>query len=195
MKTKLSMTVTLMAVAVLVFGVVGTGAWFTDQDTSGNSTLAAGTLSIDVRDNGGSLASGATISNLAPGEWTSWDNLNILNDGTLDAKYRIQSAFVSQSVGGFWQQLNVEAAHGFANGCPASGPAPVVKYSGPLDGFEVNSVDDIDPSFQPLGEGLTHKWCFRFQIDETAGNTYQGAEATFNFVVDATQPSNPGWSQ
>jgi predicted ribosomally synthesized peptide with SipW-like signal peptide len=195
MNKKFSMLVAMMAVAVLVFGVMGTGAWFTDQDQAGNSTLAAGTLSIDVRNNGGTLATGATFTNMAPGDWTVWDNLNILNDGTLPAKYRIKSAFVSQTVGGFYQQINVQAAHGFANGCPASGPDPVVKYDGPLAGFEVNSVDDIDASFQPLGATLTHKWCFRFQLDEGADNTYQGQSATFNFVVDATNPANPGWSQ
>ena len=189
---RISTLVVMMALAVMAFGVIGTGAWFTAQDTTGNTTATAGTLSIDARDNGGTLASGATLTDMAPGVWTDWDNINIFNNGSLDAKYRLQSQFVSQSVGGFYGQIVVEAAHGFANGCPPSGPAPVQKYLGPLADLEVDSSQAIA---DPLEAGNTHKWCFRFKLDEDAGNTFQGQTATFNFVVDATQYENPGWSQ
>ena len=196
MKSIIKSLLIIVAVGAVAGGA--TWAYFTAQGTSNGNTVAAGTLSLTPGLNSGSIMS---ISGLAPGVWKynvgdSFDStvhnlplLHIQNTGTLTFKYKIYPAFVSQSVGGYWELLHIRVyrAEGSSN-------TYVKKWEGLLKDMDTN-VGSFMSGVGNLDPGSSHDWRFDIGLDSTANNTYQGATSTFNFVVDATQPENPGWTE
>lgn len=71
----------LAAIAIMAYGVIGSGAWFTDNAASPTSQLSSGTLSIEE----GQFAAFnlGTISNMAPGDLTPYISVYIKNDGSI----------------------------------------------------------------------------------------------------------------
>lgn len=190
---------------VIVFAVaavasVATYAYFTAQGSSTGNTVAAGTLSLSPGLNSGPIMN---ISGLAPGVWKydvgdsftsdagahNLPMLHVQNLGTLTFKYKVYPTFVSQSVGGFWELLHVRVYR-----AEGSGTAYVKKWEGLLKDMDTN-VGSFMSGVGNLASGSSHDWRFDIGLDSTANNTYQGATSTFNFVVDATQPENPGWTE
>lgn len=182
----------LFLVGLLALGLVGSAAWFTDQDTV---PVTGTTGQIDFKAAGADSA-GITLSNLLPGEWSGVYQVNVYNQvpsTTTAVKYRITDAFVSQSVGGLYQLVNVNVRHTFCGTPnPASWPS---LYSGPVENLEV--VSNVTPGViaPTLGLNITHCYYYQFQLDSSAGNTFQDQTVSFDLVFDATQPSNPGWTQ
>jgi predicted ribosomally synthesized peptide with SipW-like signal peptide len=178
----------------MAYGASGSAAWFTDQESIVNNTVTAGEVDISINTEGSTHP--FTVGNLMPGEWTGNYNLGVYNSGsTVPVKYRITSDFVWDSAGGFYNLINVRAAHTFA-GTPGNWCATgsgLIKYEGPLYLLDVNSIDDAISD--TLGLNITHVWQLCFGLDSTTTNNYQDASATFNIVVDATQATNPGWSE
>jgi predicted ribosomally synthesized peptide with SipW-like signal peptide len=174
-------------VGVMAFGVVGSAAWFTDQDSIEDNSIGAGVLTIDVRSEEG-VTQPFTIENLAPGgEWDGPYPFSIYNDGTLNALYDIGVGDIVQSVGGFKNKVDVKLmpyfGGAFADDC--AGPAA---YEGPLAGLSATTSDHVYGD--PLLVNWTHPWKICFALDSSAGNGYQGAWATFDIVVNAYQPES-----
>lgn len=212
MRKRLSALLVLLIVAVLALGAVGSAAWFTDTDTATNS-FTAGTLSVHL---GGPSGDGVTITapdnvppineigGMAPGEWFGPYQINVVNDqnpqSTLEAKYR----FTTMLLGGdaaMWSKLNARVETG---NCVGGGIANNYDiYSGPLAGLEIISNDDSGPNQLDTvisADGFidpqnTHCFLWHFQLDPTAGNDAQGDTVQFEIDLDATTPSNPGWSE
>lgn len=190
-------TLVMLIAGVMAMGAIGSGAWFTDQEVVSPNTITAGKLDIKINAEGGSTLP-ITLSDLEPGAWADPISLGVYNQNTplstMAVKYRFYDAGGSGSVAGFYGKINVRAAHTFA-GTPGNwceSPS-LVKYEGPLKDLLVESpTDAISPS---LAVNNTHVWQLCFQVDSSAGNTFQGASATFDLVFDATQVDNPGWSQ
>jgi predicted ribosomally synthesized peptide with SipW-like signal peptide len=182
-------TLGLLLAATLGFGVVGSAAWFTDQDT----IPVTGTTGQIVFQTGGPNTAGITLSNMLPDQWSSLYQVDVYNtaQSTTAVKYRITDAFTSQSVGGLYQLLNVRVRHTFC-GTPTPGSWPVV-YNGLLEDLDLNSIDHAIAD--TLGVNITHCFFFEFQLDDSAGNAFQNQTVAFDLVFDATQPQNPGWSQ
>jgi hypothetical protein len=180
----------LLLTGIMAFGLIGSAAWFTDQDTV---PVTGTTGQIDFKVAGADSA-GITLTNLLPGEWSDPYEVNVYNQvpsTTTAVKYRITDAFTAQSVGGLYQLINVNVRHTFC-GTPNPAAWPSV-YSGPVEDLDVNSIDDAISD--TLGLNITHCYYYQFQLDETAGNAFQNQSVSFDLVFDATQPSNPGWSQ
>lgn len=176
-----------MLSGVMTYGVVGSAAWFTDKDAVEGNTVAAGTLSIDVRSEE-SVTQPFAIENLAPGgEWDGPYPFGIYNDGTLNALYDITSGNITQSAAGFKHKVNVKLipyfGGGFSDTC--SGPAA---YEGSLADLSATTHDHVYGD--PLSVNWTHPWKICFALDSSAGNDLQGATATFDIVVDAYQPES-----
>lgn len=181
-------------IGVMAYGASGSAAWFTDQESIVGNTVTAGEVDISINPEGSTHP--FTVSNLMPGDWTTNYNLGVYNSGsTVPVKYRITSDFVSDTAGGFYNLIQVRAGHTFAgtpgNWCQEG--SGLIKYDGPLYLLDVNSIDD--GISDTLGLNITHVWQFCFGLDESTTNVYQGASATFDIVVDATQEDNPGWSE
>lgn len=174
---------------VLAFGVVGSAAWFTDQDTL-PVTGTTGKIEFVV---GGPNHAGITLANLLPGVWTSQYSIDAYNTNlsTTAVKYRITDANAWESVGGLYGKVNVRVRHTY---CGTASPAAwPVAYSGPLHLLDINSIDHA--IVDTLGINITHCYFFDFQLDPTAGNAFQSQTTTFDLVFDATQPENPGWAE
>jgi|FLYL01.1.fsa_nt_gi predicted ribosomally synthesized peptide with SipW-like signal peptide len=187
----LVLTLAALLAGVMALGTVGTAAWFTDQAVVEGNTLTAGQLDIDVPG-----SSAVTINNLMPSatKWTDPLLLNVYNtsNSTDEVKYRITDRKDPSTPSGFYNKLNVRVGHTHA-GTPGNWCQDYVAWEGALRDLSVNSIDHAIVHYLPVN--TTHVYWLCFQLDESAGNVFQGASATFSIVVDATQPENPGWSE
>ena len=188
-KTRRSLIVLLLGIltGVMAFGVVGSAAWFTDQDAIEDNSVAAGTLTIDVRSEEG-VTQPFTIANLAPGgDWDGPYPFGIFNDGSLDALYDISAGNIVQTVSGFKNKVNVRLIPYFG-GAFSDTCTGTAAYEGSLAGLDATTADHVFGA--PLQPNWTHPWKICFALDASAGNQYQGASATFDIVVDAYQPES-----
>lgn len=190
----------LLILSVGAVAIGATQAYFTDTQTVTNNIMTAGKVDIDLRgaanhrivlDTTQSFRGG-----LVPGSYDpTLFNLSVYNKGwgssTIPVKYRMSSQFVSESKTGYWDHLLVIVRHSYA-GRPDPASWPVV-YEGLLKDLNVNSIDNFIADF--LEPNITHEFYFQYGLDSPAGNIYQGANAQFNIVVDATQSTNPGWTE
>jgi hypothetical protein len=170
----------------MVYGAVGSAAWFTDGDTI---AVTATSGRIDIEGNPASF----TVSNLLPGVWTGPTEITIYNTGnsTTAVKFRLTDGFVSQSLGGFYDLIWVQVNQRFCGGIEST-----QVYQGLLKDLLHTSLDTVSPDWTGgLPINITACYYLRFALDSGAGNAFQSQTATFNLVIDATQPQNPGWSQ
>jgi hypothetical protein len=191
--------------SVAAFGIVGSAAWFTDDVTVPISATGA---TLDIQAEVGPVSQAKTtydptgvelsIENLAPGAMSDAYMINVQNkqmpQSTLDVKYRY-TAEKTTSTPGFWASLQVQVRYGACVGLGDLGFVKGVLYDGPLQGLSFTSIDNDYYSGDYLAPQNTHCYEFSFYLDETAGNDLQGGNATFDIVIDATQPENPGWAE
>ncbi len=172
---------------LMAFGVVGSAAWFTSQDAIEDNFIGAGTLDVQVF--GGPF----TVENLAPGgDWEGPYVFEIRNLGTLNALYDISAGSISQTVSGFKNKVNVRLYTDYSSGTFGDACSGILIYDGSLPGLSGTATDNAwsNPFLQPNG-AWTDPWKVCFQLDDSAGNQYQGASATFDIVVDGYQPDAP----
>lgn len=183
----LTVLVAGLLVGLMAFGAVGSAAWFTSQDKVLDNTIAAGTLDVQVF--GGPFH----LSNLAPGgDWDGPHVFEIRNQGTLNALYDISVGDITQTVPGFKNKVNVRLYTDFSSGTFGDECEGSLIYQGPLPGLVGTSANNAwGNAFLAPNNGWTDPWKVCFQLDGTAGNQYQGAEATFDIVVDGYQPEAP----
>lgn len=206
MRKALYLLLALGLLAVAAFGVIGSAAWFTDGATVPISATGA-TLDIraEVGPPGGPMTyydpTGVVLSvdNLAPGALSDKIMISVQNKGnpasTLDVKYRYTaSKTASLPDPGFWSALNVQVEYGACVGYDLGFVKGLI-YDGPLANLNFTSMENDYHSGNPLPVNSTHCYRFAFYLDETAGNELQGGSATFDIVIDATQPENPGWAE
>lgn len=176
---------------VLAFGVVGSAAWFTDQDTL-PVTGTTGRIEFEV---GGPNHAGLTLTNLLPGVFTPQYVIDAYNTAlsTTPVKYRITDLVGTESITGLYDQVWVRVRHTHC-GTPLPATWPVV-YEGLLKNLEITSTATPGIISTTLGINITHCFFFDFALVTTAGNTFQNQTTAFQLVFDATQPQNPGWAQ
>jgi hypothetical protein len=198
------------AIAVLVIGLLGSGAWFTDTVTSPTSSTSSGTLSL--QDAGLTTFDLGTISNMAPGEKTQDVVITIKNDGNINLAWFgnlvitgdpvLQDALyidyaLMQFEGGAWAEPDYNF---IANGVGA-GPYPgwwnTLASQSPfgvvtLKKFDANNGMGSTPYefMGALRPNFNYKLTLRFGFAEGAGNEYQGlGPVNLSFQVHATQIS------
>lgn len=216
MKKRWMVLVAVVAIAVMVFGVISTGAWFSDTKTSPTSQIASGTLVL--REAGITSFNLGTITNMAPGDKTPDAVIYIINDGSLplgwvggldfsstdeklyEALYvdYAQMEFLKPG-GGTWEPTDNFITNGVGSGL--YGAAFNYMAAPPLSKFGVISLKAWDnnalmtPGFPyehegALKPGYSYKLTLRFGFAEGAGNEYQGnvaAPLNIKFKVNATQ--------
>lgn len=211
MKAKWMVLVSVIAIAVMVIGVLGTGAWFTDTKTSGTSTISSGTLLLNGEGISGFTL--GTIENMAPGDKTPEAVVIVKNDGTIplvwfgdlvvsgdgwmkEAVYidYAKMEFVAKP-GGTWG----EPTDNFITNGRGSGPSPSwYNTLADLSPFHVNTLKVFDGTtgmgtapyefMGALKTGYSYKLTLRFGFAELAGNEYQGkGPLNLSFKVVATQ--------
>lgn len=204
MRKTLILLLALGLLAVAAFGVVGSAAWFTD-DAAVPISATGGTLDIraEVGDPGATptyydpTGVALEIDNLAPGAMSDKIMISVQNKNpvvsSLDAKYRY-TASKTTSTPGFWAALQVQVEYGACSGYDLGFVKGVI-YDGALKDLTFTSIDNDYYTGDYIAPNNTHCYRFAFYLDETAGNDLQGGNATFDIVIDATQPENPGWGQ
>jgi hypothetical protein len=89
---------------------------------------------------------------------------------------------------GFYNRIHVRVTSRFCGGADAA-----QVYEGQLKDLDVTSATSVSPS--GLGINITHCYWVEFKLADGAGNEWQGQNAAFDLVFDATQVENPGWSE
>lgn len=211
---KLMTFAVIAMIAVMVAGMLSTGAWFTDNDATVTDTLKAGNLDLD--DAGVSSFELGTLEFVEPG-WISdpvtitiknTGNLNLAWFGGIDVTesilkdviyvYDAKVEYVSPE-GKSWEFAKdgttiLPVDHFIAKGVGV-GEWPTV-WGGP-DNLATLRVFDNNRTMSPgnpyefmgaLKPGYSYKITLQFAFYEKADNTYENAgPMNISFAVDATQ--------
>lgn len=163
--------ISMVLIGLLAFGIgFGTFAYFTSQATSEDNTFATGTLTIDSP---GKLTADLDVGNIYPG-WTTSKTITVHNSGSLEFKYRIS---VQPNTGNILYD--------------GATPLQVSINGGAFT--NINALGYVELGTIAAGEDGT--FTIAFKLPEAANNDYQNASGTFTFVFDATQTTNPGYSE
>lgn len=194
-RTLLLTLVAFLSLGTMVFGLVTSGAWFSDTAASSGAILISGSLDLHVT--GGPLRA----THLEPGE--DYSQLGIFcvkNMGTTTLKYRglfespdplsndllkYMTMQVEQHTTGHWVTLQE---------IPGNPSAEIegLQYYFKFPGQDPNIVNHyIVTGTQAQKE----KVCYRLSVklDKDTPNDNQGKSIIFVLHLDATQPNNPGW--
>ena len=183
MRKMFMLAMVLAALAVMAFGAAGTGAWFTDSDTSADVTITSGELHLVLS---GELANPVSIGDLFPGDQETTGHLLAIRNNdpaplgdAPPAKYRMSDVKVSTTDATFYNKLTVTVTTYFPPVDCSSVAAGDTVYSGPLKDLYVESYDTgtattttgfVSGILQPND---THEFCFFFGLDSSAGNGTQ----------------------
>jgi hypothetical protein len=172
---RLGLLLAALLAVTMSFGIVTSGAWFTDTDTVAVTATSGG---IDVEWSGPN-SSGFTAEDLMPAdsfEDAPKTNLSIYNTGssTTAVKYRVTDSMTGESYPSFYSQIWVRVAEVH---CGPNNETGVVPYVGPLADLSFTSAV---AKYDPLGINFTACYTFQFVLAQTAGNEFQNRTATFN---------------
>jgi hypothetical protein len=183
----------LVGAAAAVAGL-GTYGNFTDSSTPINTTVATGTLSIDVAQPGGVVAIPVTTNNFVPGDSLT-RAVNLVNDGGAD----LGSVSLSSSLAAAPANvLTTDLTNGLqlsVKKCSVpwtqggTAQAPTYTCSGTtttiLSGPAINNAALSGPA--ALTAGGTDYLTFSISLPASADNTFQGKSAALSLVFTGTQ--------
>ena len=182
-----------LGTAAAVAGL-GTYGNFTDSTTPMNTTVASGTLSIDLTQPAGSYAIPVSVTGLVPGDSIT-RAVNLVNDGNLGlSAVNVVSTATAPSV------LTTDTTNGLQlaiKSCSVpwtqggSASAPAYTCSGTtstlMTGPVVNNVGLNNPA--SLNAGGTDYLTFSISLPATADNTFQGKSAGLSLSFTGAQRS------
>lgn len=202
-------TLILAAVAIMAFGTLGSGAWFSDSAASPESALSSGTLKINEALL--TTATLGTLDNMAPGDKTENVVIAIQNDGTLPLfwvgklvvtgdVFMQEAIYIDNAkmefVGGAWDEPTDQfLTDGIGSGLyPDAYNVDVAKNAFGkmgLNVFGLNNYMGVTPNqfMGVLKPGYAYRLTLNFGFAEAAGNAYQDREpVNISFEVNAMQP-------
>ncbi|WP_353892422.1 TasA family protein [Proteinivorax hydrogeniformans] len=146
-------------------GGLATWAWFTSSATSTDNTFTAGTLKVN--ESGVSVTETGTvdIQNLQPGDQTKLE-FDVINDGTLEFKYRFR---LGELEGGL-----------------VGGENPLLVSVDGEDWGQI-STEYFEDDGYTLAKGKRSIKKLYVKMPKLAGNEYQGETASFKIIIEATQ--------
>ena len=185
----------ILTAGTMVFGLVGSGAWFSDMVTSAGSVIATGTLDLQV--------SGEPFkaTDLEPGaEYSEMGTFCAKSTGTTDLKFRslfetaanpthdllkFVTLKVEQNTSEGWLMINEVAGN------------PTVETDGLPYYFKYPDQDPNIINHYIVTQDLTpgQEVCYRLsaKLDADTPDTLQFTSLEFVLKLYATQKSNPGW--
>ena len=148
-------------------------AAFTDTTASSGNNVSAGTMQIDVVDNGGAVTSAArvTVANASPAMAVRQSSLSLRNSGSLAASMRVHAANILGSTASLDDVLNVEVTD----------DAGAVVYSGKVSALDFQVANVAANSTSSYTVKLT--WPDDPMVDD---NPYRGATLSFDLTADAS---------
>ena len=191
LKKWLTYLIGITLLSVLAFGVLGTGAWFTtDESISGNS-VSTGTLDLEV--SGGPFSG----TNLEPGAgYTSLGIFCVENIGDYDMKWRGWLKDVDDAKG-LRNYLQVQAILNPTGYEGNYGPADTTVFTDVpfTDLMGPNSHILLNDPVYPFSPG--YKACYQInaKLLSSAPNAVQAATLNTNLYIQGTQYINTGWGE
>jgi spore coat-associated protein N len=172
----------LVTLLLAAGAVVGSGADFTASSANPANTFAAGTLSIVNEKEGVAILS---ASGIRPGDPAQVGTVDIRNSGSLSGTFTLARGTLTNSdtTNPLAAKLNVVVTD---CGLWTDASTPNVcgdgddtqKYSGTLAAMGTTSLGSF-------AAGAKHRYKVSVSLDSTAGNVYQGDNATAEFDFDA----------
>lgn len=177
-------------IAISVFSILislslmggATFAYFTDTATSGQNTLATGTLNVEIDQTAGIFQNTTPVTNWQPGEERQI-RFDVTNDGTLPVYLRAAAT-------GDWANTAldenlvkvtlVEFWNGSAWQTLASNPSG-------LTGFVYYSIGGLDSGLIELAGADREHFRLTVLLDPSANNSYQGQNFNAIITVQARQ--------
>jgi hypothetical protein len=159
----------VLLLLIMVSGLIGTGAWFTDQDVLAGNALAAGYLDVQLIQ-GGTSTTPIVLDRIEPGRTYGPFPISIYNSGsTMPIKYRF---YVANAQGALLDEIEMVVAHSDCVDDPGDwtkDPSKIV-YQGKVSDFYADSTNHA------VGDGTlpvnsTHCWMIRFNFDESAATS------------------------
>ena len=183
----------ILGTAAAVAGL-GTYGNFTDSTTPMNTTVASGTLSIDLTQPAGAYAIPVSVTGLVPGDSIT-RAVNLVNDGTLGlSSVSLLSSATAPSI------LTTDATNGlqlsvkscsvpWTQGGTASAPTYTCSATQNtlMTGPVVNNAALSNPN--SLNAGGTDYLTFSISLPSTAGNGFQGQSAGLSLYFTGAQRS------
>lgn len=178
--------------AVVLFGMIGTSAWFTDEEIILGNQVSTGTL--DVQLSGGPLEGVKLEPGL--GAYVPFASFCIRNQGDYDMKWRARMDQVVDEKG-LLDYLVIEAVRNPSGSGGNYGPPDQLLFSGQPFTVLENSEPffNVDNPANPFQPGATVCYELRGKLDSSAPNEVQGAVVTARLYVFATQQINTGWTE
>ena len=175
------------AAAVAGLGTFGT---FTDSSTPIAATIASGTLSIDVTQQG--YAVPVTTSNFVPGD-SMTRAVNLINDGssplgsvTLNSAATAGSILTTDTINGL--QLAVKKCSvAWTQGGTASAPTYTCSGTETVLGSGPAVTNMTLSGASALNAGGTDYLTFQISLPTSADNTFQGKSAALSLTFTGTQ--------
>jgi hypothetical protein len=183
----------IIGTAAAVAGL-GTYGNFTDSTTPMNTTMASGTLSIDLTQPAGSYAIPVSVTGMVPGDSVT-RAVNLVNDGTLGlSTVSVVSSATAPSI------LTTDATNGLqlsVKSCTVpwtqggSASAPTYACSGSTSTIMTGPVVSNQGLNNPnsLNPGGTDYLTFSITLPATADNTFQGKSAGISLSFAGAQRS------
>lgn len=180
-----------MSIATALAVMTGaTFAFFSDTALSENNTFSAGTLAVSITDQNASTAfeDEALAANWAPGDDTLV-NFDVLNDGTLPVNLR-------GFAGGTWnvpeldsqnmvRVIKVERWNGASWDTILDNPAGITGLF-----YDTNDGTSGGTAFT-VAPGARAQYQLTVELDEDAGNAFQGQTFTSSIQIEAKQTNAP----
>ncbi len=185
MMKKLFLSLSLVAVMIMAFGMITSGAWFTSSAQTGGTQIKLGVLAPHVE------AAPMTITNAAPGIASAEQTVKIVNNGesTLAVKYKISAGYVGGNndlYNNLWVRVERPVWDSNANAWTRE-----VVFNGWLKDLAINP-DTLSQTAR-LNVDESHMYYIILTPSKDLNNDFQAQSTTFHLVFDATQVENPGW--
>jgi hypothetical protein len=185
----------VLTTGMIIFGLVGAGAWFSHTVTSDGNIIIAGTLDLQV--SGGPLKA----TDLVPGtDYSEMGNFCTKNTGTTDLKFRglfEASEHASQDLIKFMTMKVEQKTPGDWSTMEELLGSPQIQTDGLPAYFKVPGQDPkIENKF--VVDGILtpgQEICYRLSVklDGSTPNSLQDSSLDFILHLFATQTNDPSW--
>jgi hypothetical protein len=172
----------MTAVMVAVGLTVASGADFTAQTANPSNTFASGTLTMTNSDAGAAIF---TPSNMKPGGPAQTGEVDIANSGSIDGTFSFKATDITNSDAtnplAAKIDLVVKDCGDFSSGTPTCDVGDPAEYTGTLAALT------SDTALEVYSPDEKHRYEFSATLNSSAGNEYQGDNASARFEWNATQ--------
>jgi spore coat-associated protein N len=161
---------------------LGSGAFFTDQATDTDNTIATGTVDINVSPTSATL----TASNMAPGD-TINGSIVVTNSGSLALRYALKSTTTENTLAAQLDMTVKTEGTGCNNfdGTTLYGPDDFGNTTGKAIFGDLST--HTGRTLAPSG---SETLCFRVTLPTSTDNSFQGLTTTATLTFDAEQTAN-----